>query len=234
MCLFVWTFGWLIGHIVVIVLAIYCDSYNCGLKTFDLISENPKKQHADRLQYGIYVLIILNRLHAEFFQMKHKNTSTVYTITLHWHWHWHPSSCKTKTHLFYIVNIVGADVLATQGARASATMLLTMLNRNNSVPIRWELKIFHEKCVVHFISIINRLTISSNTGNTMAIVAALLVTSVNRERMKHNTSVSNHGWRPWRPESWVPIQALRPDTCNTRKQWKQKCQHICIHIHQDK
>ena len=29
-----------------------------------------------------------------------------------------------------------ADVLATQGTRASATMISTMLNRNNSVPAR--------------------------------------------------------------------------------------------------
>ena len=43
----------------------------------------------------------------------------------------HPSS-KTRTYLFYIVNIMGADVLATQGARASATMILTMPNWINS------------------------------------------------------------------------------------------------------
>ena len=33
-----------------------------------------------------------------------------------------------------MVNIMGADVLATQGAMASATMILTMLNQINSVP----------------------------------------------------------------------------------------------------
>ena len=32
------------------------------------------------------------------------------------------------------VSIMGADVLATQGARASATMILTWLNQENSVP----------------------------------------------------------------------------------------------------
>ena len=32
---------------------------------------------------------------------------------------WNPSSCKTRTCLFYIVNFVGADVLVTQEARAS-------------------------------------------------------------------------------------------------------------------
>ena len=37
-------------------------------------------------------------------------------------------------HLFYIINIMAADDLATQGARASATMIFTMLNRINSVP----------------------------------------------------------------------------------------------------
>ena len=37
---------------------------------------------------------------------------------------------------FYIVNIMGADVLTTQEARASTSMIMTMLNRNNSVPAR--------------------------------------------------------------------------------------------------
>ena len=43
-----------------------------------------------------------------------------------------PSSYKTRTYLFYIINIMGVDVLVTQGARASVTMILTMLNWNNS------------------------------------------------------------------------------------------------------
>ena len=34
----------------------------------------------------------------------------------------------------YIVNIMGADTLTTQGTRAPATMILEMLNPNNSVP----------------------------------------------------------------------------------------------------
>ena len=38
-----------------------------------------------------------------------------------------------------MVYIIGADVLATQGARASAKMILTKLNRDNSVPERKEL-----------------------------------------------------------------------------------------------
>ena len=40
----------------------------------------------------------------------------------------------SQVYLFYIVNIMGADVLATQGARAPAPMILTMLNQINSVP----------------------------------------------------------------------------------------------------
>ena len=36
--------------------------------------------------------------------------------------------------LFYIVNIIGADVLATQGPRVSATVISTMFNRINAVP----------------------------------------------------------------------------------------------------
>ena len=39
-------------------------------------------------------------------------------------------------YLFCIVNIVGADVLAMQGPRASATMELTILNQINSVTSR--------------------------------------------------------------------------------------------------
>ena len=61
---------------------------------------------------------------------------TYYVILPHWHdaGSWNPTSSKRKTYLFYIVNIMGADVLATQGARASATMIFTVLNRINWVP----------------------------------------------------------------------------------------------------
>ena len=58
----------------------------------------------------------------------------IYVLLPHWHdtGSWNPSSSKTGTYLFYIVMIMGADVLATQGA--PTTMILTMLNRINSVP----------------------------------------------------------------------------------------------------
>ena len=38
--------------------------------------------------------------------------------------------------LFYMVNNMGADDLATQGARATATKVLAQLYRDNSVPAR--------------------------------------------------------------------------------------------------
>ena len=60
---------------------------------------------------------------------------------------WNSPSCKTRTFLFNIVSIMGADALATQGARASATVILTMLIRNNSVLARLEL-IIMLKCIV--------------------------------------------------------------------------------------
>ena len=59
------------------------------------------------------------------------------------------SSCKQVIYIFYIVSITGADVLAPQGARASATVIFTMLKRMNSVPADLELISIHkEKCFV--------------------------------------------------------------------------------------
>ena len=49
---------------------------------------------------------------------------------------WNPSSSKARTYLFYIVNVMCADVLATQGATASATIIFTLLNQIHSVPAR--------------------------------------------------------------------------------------------------
>ena len=40
-----------------------------------------------------------------------------------------PRSSKARSHLCYIVIIMGADVLATQGAKAPATVIMAMLNR---------------------------------------------------------------------------------------------------------
>ena len=45
-----------------------------------------------------------------------------------------PHARQELTYFAYIVNVMGADVLATQGARASATSILIFLNQNNSIP----------------------------------------------------------------------------------------------------
>ena len=50
-----------------------------------------------------------------------------------WKSSWHPSLSKTRTVLSHIVNIMGADAMATKGPRASTTMIFTVLNWNNSV-----------------------------------------------------------------------------------------------------
>ena len=69
----------------------------------------------------------VNPLYAKFLQREQKHIFTFYVIPPCWHdtGNWNPSLSKTRTYLFYIVNIMAADVLATQGARASATMILT-------------------------------------------------------------------------------------------------------------
>ena len=56
--------------------------------------------------------------------------------TLAWHSNWNYSSSKKITNLFYIVYIMGADVLATQGARASATMIWVR-SRNCGCLVTW-------------------------------------------------------------------------------------------------
>ena len=54
--------------------------------------------------------------------------------------HWHDADSRTwpmlELDLIYIVYIMGADALATLGARAPATMMLAMLNWTISVPAR--------------------------------------------------------------------------------------------------
>ena len=69
-------------------------------------------------------------------QRKHWNVFTTHFVPSLWHGtgSWSPFSCKTRTYLLYIINIISADVLVTQGTRASATIILTMLNRGNSLP----------------------------------------------------------------------------------------------------
>ena len=72
------------------------------------------------------------------FQGEQKHIFTFHAIPPYWHDtdSWKPSSGKTRTYIFYVANIMGAEVLATQGASASATMILTLLNGTNLVPAR--------------------------------------------------------------------------------------------------
>ena len=69
-----------------------------------------------------------------------KHICTFYEIPPHCHdtGIWNPSSSRARTYLFYIVNIMVADIVTTQGARAPASMLLTMLKRINSVLARFK------------------------------------------------------------------------------------------------
>ena len=56
-----------------------------------------------------------------------KHIFTFYAIHPHWYdtGSWNTSSNKIRAYLFYIVNIMAADVLVTPCARASAAMVLT-------------------------------------------------------------------------------------------------------------
>ena len=60
----------------------------------------------------------------QFISFLHTNMTQVIEILPH---------VKQK-YLFNIVNIIVVDVPATQGARASATLIFAMLNPINSVP----------------------------------------------------------------------------------------------------
>ena len=70
------------------------------------------------------------------FQQKHKHAFTIFITPPHWHdmCSWNLPSYTTGTYLGYMINIIAADDLVVQGARASATIMLNLLNRDNSVP----------------------------------------------------------------------------------------------------
>ena len=86
---------------------------------------------SERIIVLLLTLYVLN-----LFYQPHKHVFA--TSIVHPYWYdmssWNPSSWKTMVYLFYIISIMGADGLATQGARASTIMTLTLLNLNNSVP----------------------------------------------------------------------------------------------------
>ena len=124
--------GILIGVLLNIVL-LYCICYH-NVLTRATIEQHAKLYQHDmknvlvrHLGHGNMQLVWLNPLCAKRFRgsinmylhllsFLHTDMTQVVEI-LSW--------CKTRTCLFYIVNIMGADVLVTQGARASATMILT-------------------------------------------------------------------------------------------------------------
>ena len=56
-------------------------------------------------------------MYLQFISFLHTDKSQVAEILPH---------VRQELNLFYIANIMGADVLATQGARASAFMILTV------------------------------------------------------------------------------------------------------------
>ena len=65
-----------------------------------------------------------------------KHIFTFCVIPPYWHdaGSWNLLFSKIRTYLLYIINIMGVDVLMMVGARASATIILPMLNWMNSVP----------------------------------------------------------------------------------------------------
>ena len=78
--------------------------------------------------YGTRVCILATTCgYGKYGHMKHKIVFIIHILPPHWHdtGSWNPSSCRTITYIFYVVNIMGADVLVTQGARVSATIIMT-------------------------------------------------------------------------------------------------------------
>ena len=59
----------------------------------------------------------------------YKHSFTISILPPHWYHTagWDPSSCKTAASPAYIINIMAADGLATQGTRASVAMILTYM-----------------------------------------------------------------------------------------------------------
>ena len=84
----------------------------------------------------LVLLLMINLLRAKFFIGKHKHLFTIYIIPPHCHdtSSWNLSSCKARSYRVHTVYIMAADGLATKRATASATMILTSLKRDNSVP----------------------------------------------------------------------------------------------------
>ena len=80
----------------------------------------------------------------------------MYNIPSHWQniGSWNLSSYKTGTYPNSFVNIMVADVHATQGVKASTAMIFTILIQNNSVYARFWLKssiVSHKKYIDRYV-----------------------------------------------------------------------------------
>ena len=191
------------------------------------------------LQYVCHVFLPYHRLWCRWnigkltlkFFRGNENIFTFYVIPPHWHdtGSWNSSLNKARTYLFHMVNIMGADVLATQGARASATMIFTKFNRINLVPAHqglthWSLGDFNETLGKCFSSLFYWL---------MAVVS--LVKLPSSEYHWTLVVISKHWFRSWlgairqQAITWTNID---PDLCHhmvsllTRSQWINSLGHV--------
>ena len=110
------------------------------------------------------------------FQREQKHIITSYVIPPQWHGNvippqWHgtgsgnPSSSKTRSYLFYIVNIMGADVLEMQGARASATMIFSMPHASLAIIVKWTLNTLRPRQNGgDFTNIFKRISLNENVS----------------------------------------------------------------------
>ena len=110
-----------------------CYRYACHITKYMYYGPFNMQRHSLEMSRDLVLL-----LHMLNFAEGTKHIFTIHAIPPDWHdtGSWHPFSSKKITYLFYIVSIMGAGVLATQGTRASAAIILAMLNQINSVPAR--------------------------------------------------------------------------------------------------
>ena len=105
-------------------LYFYAKSLACCTQHLSQGTGNASRFILDWQDLWVCLVKFINSLHV---QQKQKHIFTISIIPLHWHDadSGNPSSCRTRTHLIYIVNIMAADGLAKQGAKASTIMTLT-------------------------------------------------------------------------------------------------------------
>ena len=86
---------------------------------------------------GILTLYML------FFYQNHKHMFIIFNIAPHWHdtGGWDFPLVRQGLAFFTSADIMASNDLATQGAKLSAPMVLTKLNRDNSAPtlrVKWD------------------------------------------------------------------------------------------------